>query len=134
MFDPLDILLLSLGYLLTLFAIAYVGDRYCQTLVQQAKPLLIALAGTYTTAWMFFGTPAQADSNGWYIPPTLRGYCAVQAPSIGSVVPVMVRANSPHKYNTNWPMFSGGVMSGMGCLSVISFRFASSSGRPSFSA
>ncbi len=77
MFDPLDIFLLSLGYLLTLFAIAYVGDRYCQTLVQQAKPLLIALAGTYTTAWMFFGTPAQAVSNGWYIPPTFIGSIAV---------------------------------------------------------
>ncbi|TQV82579.1 hybrid sensor histidine kinase/response regulator [Exilibacterium tricleocarpae] len=73
MFDPIDILLLSLGYLMLLFGIAHLGDRLPEQWVRKAKPLVIALAGTYTTAWMFFGTPAQAVNNGWYIPPTFFG-------------------------------------------------------------
>lgn len=73
MFNPIDIFLLSLGYLLLLFGIAHLGDRLPEPWVRKTKPLVIALAGTYTTAWMFFGTPAQALNNGWYIPPTFFG-------------------------------------------------------------
>lgn len=73
MFEPIDLLVLSLCYLLVLFAIAHIGDKFPQRWVRHSKPVVIALAGTYTTAWMFFGTPAQAVNNGWYIPPTFLG-------------------------------------------------------------
>ena len=63
----------ALAYLLLLFAIAFWGDRLPVERIRPVKPLLLALAGTYTSAWMFFGTPAQAVEEGWLLPPTFVG-------------------------------------------------------------
>ncbi|HEY8568198.1 PAS-domain containing protein [Microbulbifer sp.] len=63
----------GLSYLLLLFAIAFWGDRLSIARIRPIKPLLLALAGTYTSAWMFFGVPAQAVSEGWLLPPTFVG-------------------------------------------------------------
>ena len=63
----------GLAYLLLLFAIAFWGDRLPVARIRPIKPLLLALAGTYTSAWMFFGTPAQAVHEGWLLPPTFVG-------------------------------------------------------------
>jgi len=63
----------GLAYLLLLFAIAFWGDRLPAARIRPVKPLLLALAGTYTSAWMFFGTPAQAVHEGWLLPPTFVG-------------------------------------------------------------
>ncbi|WP_160152125.1 PAS-domain containing protein [Microbulbifer sp. ALW1] len=63
----------GLIYLLLLFAIAFWGDRLPAARIRPIKPLLLALAGTYTSAWMFFGTPAQAVEEGWILPPTFVG-------------------------------------------------------------
>ncbi|WP_226664505.1 PAS domain-containing hybrid sensor histidine kinase/response regulator [Microbulbifer aggregans] len=63
----------GLAYLLLLFAIAFWGDRLPAARIRPFKPLLLALAGTYTSAWMFFGTPAQAVQEGWLLPPTFVG-------------------------------------------------------------
>ncbi len=63
----------GLIYLLMLFAIAFWGDRLSAARIRPIKPLLLALAGTYTSAWMFFGVPAQAVSEGWLLPPTFVG-------------------------------------------------------------
>ncbi|WGL15650.1 PAS-domain containing protein [Microbulbifer bruguierae] len=63
----------GLSYLLLLFAIAFWGDRLPVTRIRPVKPLLLALAGTYTSAWMFFGTSAQAVEEGWLLPPTFVG-------------------------------------------------------------
>ncbi|WP_051687292.1 PAS-domain containing protein [Microbulbifer sp. HZ11] len=65
----------GLSYLLLLFAIAFWGDRLPVGRIRPVKPLLLALAGTYTSAWMFFGVPAQAVSEGWLLPPTFVGAC-----------------------------------------------------------
>ncbi|TLM79200.1 PAS-domain containing protein [Microbulbifer harenosus] len=65
----------GLSYLLLLFAIAFWGDRLPAARLRPVKPLLLALAGTYTSAWMFFGVPAQAVSEGWLVPPTFVGAC-----------------------------------------------------------
>ncbi|WP_143735532.1 PAS-domain containing protein [Microbulbifer mangrovi] len=63
----------GLIYLLLLFAIAFWGDRLPAGRIRPLKPLLLALAGTYTSAWMFFGVPAQAVTEGWLLPPTFVG-------------------------------------------------------------
>ena len=63
----------GLAYLILLFAIAFWGDRLPVARIRPIKPLLLALAGTYTSAWMFFGTPAQAVHEGWLLPPTFVG-------------------------------------------------------------
>ncbi|WP_346838017.1 PAS-domain containing protein [Microbulbifer sp. SAOS-129_SWC] len=63
----------GLAYLLLLFAIAFWGDRLPVVRLRPVKPLLLALAGTYTSAWMFFGVPAQAITEGWMLPPTFVG-------------------------------------------------------------
>ncbi|UTA46509.1 PAS-domain containing protein [Simiduia sp. 21SJ11W-1] len=74
MLSYLELLLLSLGYLLSLFAIAWWGDRIAEATVRKFKPYIVALATTiYCSAWSFYGTTAQAAYNGWYFPPTFLG-------------------------------------------------------------
>ncbi|WP_288131749.1 PAS domain-containing hybrid sensor histidine kinase/response regulator [Microbulbifer sp.] len=63
----------GLSYLLLLFAIAFWGDRLPAARIRPFKPVMLALAGTYTSAWMFFGTSAQAVEEGWLLPPTFVG-------------------------------------------------------------
>ncbi|MFC6977639.1 hypothetical protein [Microbulbifer taiwanensis] len=73
MFSLTTLAAVALAYLLLLFAIAFWGDRLPVARIRPIKPLLLALAGTYTSAWMFFGTPAQAVEEGWLLPPTFVG-------------------------------------------------------------
>ncbi|SEA13250.1 hybrid sensor histidine kinase/response regulator [Microbulbifer marinus] len=73
MFSLTTLAAVALAYLLLLFAIAFWGDRLPAARIRPLKPLLLALAGTYTSAWMFFGTPAQAVEEGWLLPPTFVG-------------------------------------------------------------
>lgn len=73
MFSLTSLAAVALAYLLLLFAIAFWGDRLPAGRIRPLKPLLLALAGTYTSAWMFFGTPAQAVEEGWLLPPTFVG-------------------------------------------------------------
>lgn len=73
MFSLTTLAAVALAYLLLLFAIAFWGDRLEASRIRPVKPLLLALAGTYTSAWMFFGTPAQAVEEGWLLPPTFVG-------------------------------------------------------------
>ncbi|SDK64463.1 hybrid sensor histidine kinase/response regulator [Microbulbifer yueqingensis] len=73
MFSLTTLAAVALAYLLLLFAIAYWGDRLPAARIRPFKPLMLALAGTYTSAWMFFGTPAQAVEEGWLLPPTFVG-------------------------------------------------------------
>lgn len=77
----------AVAYLLILFIVAWFGDRVPQAIVTKYKPVLLALAGTYTTAWMYFATPAQAVERGWLIPPTFLG--AFLMLTLGA--PIMVR-------------------------------------------
>ncbi|GMG87929.1 hybrid sensor histidine kinase/response regulator [Biformimicrobium ophioploci] len=77
MFSIVSLALVALAYLLLLFAVAFWGDRVRPHKLKRFKPYLLALAGTYTSAWMFFGTPAQAVEEGWIIPPTFLGACLV---------------------------------------------------------
>ncbi|WP_237061955.1 hybrid sensor histidine kinase/response regulator [Microbulbifer zhoushanensis] len=73
MFSLTTLAAVALAYLLLLFAIAFWGDRLPAARIRPFKPLMLALAGTYTSAWMFFGTPAQAVEEGWLVPPTFVG-------------------------------------------------------------
>ncbi|WP_237067736.1 hybrid sensor histidine kinase/response regulator [Microbulbifer guangxiensis] len=73
MFSLTTLAAVALAYLLLLFAIAFWGDRMPAHRLRPIKPLMLALAGTYTSAWMFFGTPAQAVEEGWILPPTFVG-------------------------------------------------------------
>ncbi|SFC05825.1 Na+/proline symporter [Microbulbifer thermotolerans] len=73
MFSLTTLAVVALAYLLLLFAIAFWGDRLAASRIRPIKPFLLALAGTYTSAWMFFGTPAQAVEEGWLLPPTFVG-------------------------------------------------------------
>ncbi|MBB3168680.1 hybrid sensor histidine kinase/response regulator [Simiduia aestuariiviva] len=74
MLSYFELLLLSLGYLLLLFAIAWWGDRIAESTIRRFKPFIIGLAATiYCSAWSFYGTTAQAAYNGWYFPPTFLG-------------------------------------------------------------
>ena len=74
MLSYLELLLISLAYLMILFAIAWWGDHLAERTVQKFKPYIIALGSTiYCSAWSFYGTTAQAAYNGWYFPPTFLG-------------------------------------------------------------
>ncbi len=60
---------LALGYLATLFAIAWWGDRYAarQPEVQERRaPLLYAMSlAVYCTSWTFYGAIGRAAASGW---------------------------------------------------------------------
>ncbi len=78
MFSRLELSIVSIAYLLSLFAIAFYGDRYFSKHLKRSKALIIGLGlGTSFTAWTFFGTPVQALEKGWYIPPTILGTVGV---------------------------------------------------------
>lgn len=74
MLTPLILSLISLAYLLLLFAIAYYGDKFSGQFLRRHKALIVALClPIFFTAWSFYGTPAQAIEKGWFIPPTTIG-------------------------------------------------------------
>jgi Na+/proline symporter/signal transduction histidine kinase/CheY-like chemotaxis protein len=70
------LIIISLGYLSVLFAIAYWGDR--TTYWQRSKPIIYSLGlGVYCTSWSFFGVTGQAAETGWWFTPTFAGAIAV---------------------------------------------------------
>lgn len=98
MLSPLDISVLSIAYLLCLFAVAYIGDRASKAWLEKVKPWIIGLSLTiYCTAWSFYGTTSQAIYNGWWFPPTFIGAILtllVGAPLVRKIIRVSKEENS----------------------------------------
>lgn len=67
MLDGWFIILVSLGYVGLLFAIAYYGDKYAQPLLSsRVRPLVYSLSlAIYATTWTFYGAVGRAASSGW---------------------------------------------------------------------
>lgn len=64
MFANWQLVVISLGYILLLFLIAYLGDRYRHNIKATYQPLIYALTlGVYCTSWSFLGTSGQASTN-----------------------------------------------------------------------
>ncbi len=98
MLDRLDVIFISIGYLLLLFGIAFAGERISARNIDRFKPIIIALAMTvYCSAWSFYGTSSQAVYNGWYFPPTFLGAIitlVVGAPVLKRLIVTSKRYNS----------------------------------------
>jgi len=63
---------LTLAYLLLLFTIAFVGDKY--HLPKKFKPIVYSLGlGVYCTSWAFYGVTGQSATTGWWLTPTYTG-------------------------------------------------------------
>ncbi len=74
MLTPFNLSIISLSYLVLLFAIAYYGDKFSGQFLRRYKALIVALClPIFFTAWSFYGTPAQVIEKGWFIPPTTIG-------------------------------------------------------------
>ncbi len=74
MFSYLHASVISIAYVLLLFAIAYTSDKIPAAYLRKFKPLIIGLClPIYFTAWTFYGTSAQTLDKGWYMPPTFMG-------------------------------------------------------------
>src|ERR1700685_4124765 len=71
MFSGWLLSLMAGGYLGSLFAIAFYGDRHgLYTNQPRLRPYIYALAlGVYCTSWTFFGAVGSAVRDGWaYLP------------------------------------------------------------------
>jgi Na+/proline symporter/signal transduction histidine kinase/ActR/RegA family two-component response regulator len=71
LFNWWALLVLSLGYVVVLFAIAYWGDLVDQSRISRfMRSAVYALTlAVYCTSWTFFGAVGSAASNGWgYLP------------------------------------------------------------------
>ena len=70
---PISLLvLLTFFYLILLFAIAYIGDKY--TISSKVKPVVYSLGlGVYCTSWAFYGVTGQTAKTGWWLTPTYTG-------------------------------------------------------------
>ncbi|WP_286232951.1 hybrid sensor histidine kinase/response regulator [Thalassotalea sediminis] len=70
---PISVLvLLSFFYLILLFTIAFVGDKY--TISKKVKPVVYSLGlGVYCTSWAFYGVTGQSAETGWWFTPTYTG-------------------------------------------------------------
>ncbi|TKB44714.1 hybrid sensor histidine kinase/response regulator [Thalassotalea mangrovi] len=69
----ISLLVLVTGcYLLLLFLIAFIGDKY--QLPKRVKPVVYSLGlGVYCTSWAFYGVTGQAATTGWWLTPTYTG-------------------------------------------------------------
>lgn len=71
MLTPTLVVLASVGYLLLLFAVAYVGDRRAsqgRSLIDNAWVYALSMA-VYCTAWTYFGSVGRASTGGvWFLP------------------------------------------------------------------
>lgn len=67
MLDGWFVILISLGYVSLLFAIAYYGDNHAQELLaSRARPWVYSLSLTiYATTWTFYGAVGRAAGSGW---------------------------------------------------------------------
>lgn len=70
---PISVLvLLSFFYLILLFTIAFVGDKYA--ISNNVKPVVYSLGlGVYCTSWAFYGVTGQSATTGWWFTPTYTG-------------------------------------------------------------
>ncbi len=88
MFSYLHASIISIAYVLLLFAIAYFSDKIPTAYLRRFKPLIIGLClPIYFTAWTFYGTSAQTLDKGWYMPPTFFGAALL----IGALIVVIRR-------------------------------------------
>lgn len=72
MLSVTTLVVLTICYLLLLFAIAFIGDKY--TLPKRLKPIVYSLGlGVYCTSWAFYGVTGQAAETGWWLTPTYTG-------------------------------------------------------------
>ncbi|MCG5241200.1 hybrid sensor histidine kinase/response regulator [Azospirillum doebereinerae] len=68
------VLVASLAYLISLFAIAWYGDRTAGSGGDRRTPLLYALSfGVYCTSWTFYGAVGRAATGGFYFLPIYIG-------------------------------------------------------------
>ena len=68
------ILVVSLAYLASLFAIAWYGDRTAELPGGRRAPMLYALSlGVYCTSWTFYGAVGRAATGGFYFLPIYIG-------------------------------------------------------------
>jgi len=66
------VIIIALGYLLLLFAIAEYGERFLDS--SKPRPLIYSLSlAVYCTSWAMFGTVDQAEDTGWFLAPTYFG-------------------------------------------------------------
>ncbi|MFD2167376.1 PAS-domain containing protein [Thalassotalea euphylliae] len=64
MFANWQLIVISLGYIGLLFAIAYFGDTYRHKISKRWQPFIYAMTlGVYCTSWSFLGTTGQAATN-----------------------------------------------------------------------
>lgn len=72
MLQPWLIVLIALGYISLLFAIACYGDSRARIRRPERKPLVYSLSfGIFFTSWGFFGAVGQAATFGWAANPPL---------------------------------------------------------------
>lgn len=65
-----------LGYLLLMFFVGFIGNKYVKS--NQQHPFIYSLAlGVHCTSWAFFGTTTQAAQYGWAFIPTYLGVILV---------------------------------------------------------
>jgi len=68
------VLILSLAYLASLFAIAWYGDRTADRAGERRNPLLYSLSlGVYCTSWTFYGSIGRAATDGFDFLPIYIG-------------------------------------------------------------
>lgn len=68
-----SILLISLAYLILLFAIAYVGDKKADN-AAKGKPIIFSLSlAVYCSSWTFYGAVGRASTSGWEFLATYLG-------------------------------------------------------------
>ncbi|TLU64825.1 hybrid sensor histidine kinase/response regulator [Thalassotalea litorea] len=70
---PISLMVLvTICYLILLFLIAFIGDKY--QLPKRFKPVVYSLGlGVYCTSWAFYGVTGQAATTGWWLTPTYAG-------------------------------------------------------------
>ncbi len=75
MINPAWLSALALIWMLSLFAIAWMGDKWSRRRHwNRWHPLLYTLSlGVYCTTWTFFGSVGQLADSGWFFPPTYFG-------------------------------------------------------------
>lgn len=97
MFSDLTLAGISIGYILILFVIAYLGDKYRHKLVKKTQAVIYAMTlGVYCTSWSFMGTTGQASNNVWshipiYLGPVLLFIFAW--PLIQRIIRVSIKLN-----------------------------------------
>src|SRR5215467_4022235 len=89
---------ISLGYVVLLFAIAYLGDRKARLEgAPPRKPWVYSLAlGVYCTSWTFYGAVGRAANSGWDFFPIYLGPMLVfvfGAPLLTRIVRISKRHN-----------------------------------------